>query len=41
MAFPLFIVVVGVDPRWVKNALIKRHSSQFSGKNDQNVDASD
>lgn len=32
MAFPLFIVVVGVDPRWVKNALIKKHYLQFSGK---------
>lgn len=31
MAFPLFIVVVGVDPRWVKNALIKKYQLQFSG----------
>jgi hypothetical protein len=31
MAFPLFIVIVGVDPRWVKNALFKRHSLQFAG----------
>lgn len=31
MAFPLFIVVVGVDPRWVKNALIKKHTLQFAG----------
>lgn len=30
MAFPLFVVVVGVDPRWVKNALIKRHQLQFT-----------
>jgi len=30
MAFPLFIVVVGVDPRWVKNALIKKHALQFA-----------
>lgn len=29
MAFPLFVVVVGVDARWVKNALIKKHSLQF------------
>ncbi len=29
MAFPLFVVVVGVDPRWVKNALKKRHALQF------------
>jgi hypothetical protein len=32
MAFPLFVVVVGVDPRWVKNALIKKHRMQFTGK---------
>jgi hypothetical protein len=31
MAFPLFIVVVGVDPRWVKNALIKKYQLQFAG----------
>lgn len=31
MAFPLFAVVVGVDPRWVKNALIKQYSTQFAG----------
>lgn len=31
MAFPLFIVIVGVDPRWVKNALIKKHTLQFRG----------
>jgi len=29
MAFPLFVVVVGVDSRWVKNALKKRHALQF------------
>jgi hypothetical protein len=31
MAFPLFVVIVGVDPRWVKNALIKKHTLQFAG----------
>lgn len=31
MAFPLFVVVVGVDPRWVKNALIKKYHLQFTG----------
>ncbi|CAM3885362.1 MULTISPECIES: P-loop NTPase fold protein [Flavobacterium] len=31
MAFPLFVVVVGIDPRWVKNALIKKHHLQFTG----------
>ncbi|RPD39429.1 P-loop NTPase fold protein [Chitinophaga barathri] len=30
MAFPLFVVIVGVDPRWVKNALIKKHAIQFA-----------
>jgi hypothetical protein len=32
MAFPLFVVVVGVDARWVRNALIKKHTLQFTGK---------
>ncbi|HEY6900399.1 MAG TPA: P-loop NTPase fold protein, partial [Puia sp.] len=32
MAYPLFVVVVGVDPRWVKNALIMRHHAQFTGR---------
>lgn len=31
MAFPLFVVVVGVDPRWIKNALIKKYTLQFTG----------
>lgn len=29
MAFPLFVVVVGVDPRWVKNSLLKKYALQF------------
>lgn len=29
MAFPLFVVVVGVDPRWVKKALNEKHKLQF------------
>ncbi len=33
MAYPLFIVVVGVDPRWVKNALSKKYELQFGNKN--------
>ena len=32
MAFPLFVVIVGVDPRWIKNALIKKYSLQFTGR---------
>ncbi|PRY09816.1 KAP-like P-loop domain-containing protein [Pontibacter ummariensis] len=31
MAYPLFVVVVGVDPRWVKNALLKKYCLQFTG----------
>ncbi|WP_027420428.1 P-loop NTPase fold protein [Crocinitomix catalasitica] len=31
MAFPLFVVVVGVDPRWVNNALLKKHALHFNG----------
>jgi len=39
MAFPLFVVVVGVDHRWVKNALIKKYHLQFTGKhNDLAID---
>jgi hypothetical protein len=44
MAFPLFIVVVGVDPRWIKNALIKKYELQFGERSDTNgyeqIDAS-
>lgn len=36
MAFPLFIVIVGVDSRWVKNALIKKHALQFAGHLSEN-----
>jgi hypothetical protein len=39
MAFPLFVVIVGVDPRWVKNALIKKYTLQFAS-NLNNGDAS-
>ena len=38
MAFPLFVVVVGVDERWVKNALLKKHAIQFTGKLDGYAD---
>jgi|GEM_PF-1100964 len=34
MAYPLFVVVVGVDPRWVKSALKKKYELQFSNNND-------
>lgn len=38
MAYPLFVVVVGVDPRWVSNALIKEYTTQFTGVlNNQNL----
>lgn len=40
MAFPLFIVVVGVDPVWVRNALVSKYSKQFGtdDKEYQNID---
>ncbi|MDN3550508.1 P-loop NTPase fold protein [Mucilaginibacter aquaedulcis] len=45
MAFPLFIVVVGVDPRWVKNALLKKYHVQFSKDSEieqyEKIEASD
>ncbi|WPV01645.1 P-loop NTPase fold protein [Mucilaginibacter sp. cycad4] len=42
MAFPLFVVVVGVDPRWVRNALITRYGSQFAPEGDKElIEASD
>jgi hypothetical protein len=34
MAYPLFVVIVGVDPVWIKNALIKKHTFQFTGQID-------
>ncbi len=36
LAYPLFVVVVGVDHRWVKNALITKYYKQFGMH--QNVD---
>ena len=35
MAFPLFIVVVGVDPRWVKIALEAKYQKQFTLKTEE------
>lgn len=29
MAFPLFVVIVGVDPRWIKTSLIEKYNKQF------------
>ncbi len=34
MAFPLFVVVVGVDPRWVKTALQKKYKNLFNQNSD-------
>lgn len=34
MAFPLFVVVVGVDPRWVKSALLQKYKNQFQDETD-------
>jgi seryl-tRNA synthetase len=39
MAYPLFVVVVGVDPRWVKNALVKKHQLQFNNNGQQKENA--
>jgi len=41
MAFPLFVVVVGVDPRWVRNALIRRYGTQFAAETSEQIDSSD
>ena len=43
MAFPLFIVVVGVDPIWVRNALAVKYASQFKVLENgyKSMDASD
>ncbi len=44
MAFPLFVVVVGVDPRWVNNALLKKYHLQFgecSTEGYERINASD
>lgn len=37
MAFPLFVVVVGVDPRWVKNALLLKYEWQFNEHSKENL----
>ena len=34
MAFPLFVVIVGVDPRWVKTALHNKYENQFKRNSD-------
>lgn len=31
LAFPLFVVVVGVDPRWLNNALTEKYKTLFGG----------
>ncbi|WP_281632489.1 P-loop NTPase fold protein [Flavobacterium luteolum] len=42
MAFPLFVVVVGVDPRWVKTALQKKYKNLFnqSSENEEAISPS-
>lgn len=40
MAYPLFVVVVGVDYRWIRNSLIKKHSLQFT-QNPFSIESSD
>lgn len=39
LAFPLFVVVVGVDPRWLNNALTEKYKRLFGSQN-ANVKAS-
>jgi hypothetical protein len=40
LAFPLFVVVVGVDPRWLLHSL-KQHSKVFQGEQENGEGASD
>ncbi len=35
LAFPLFVVVVGVDPRWLNNALSEKYKTLFGYKTDR------
>lgn len=37
LAFDLFVVVVGVDPRWVYNALQKSYSEFLNGEEDKTI----
>ncbi|QBJ85641.1 hypothetical protein DDI74_04920 [Chryseobacterium gleum] len=37
MAFPLFVVVVGVDARWIKNSLYKKHAIHFDGNHSRDA----
>ncbi len=32
MAFPLFVVVAGIDGRWIRTALLRRHVGQFTSQ---------
>lgn len=37
LAFPLFVVVVGVDPRWVHNALSVKYENLFCAGNNEDL----
>jgi hypothetical protein len=39
LAFPLFVVVVGVDPRWLNNALSEKYKKLFGYKEEDNHEA--
>ena len=41
LAFPLFVVVVGVDPRWLNNALNTKYKMLFGIKDNNNDQADD
>jgi hypothetical protein len=38
LAFPLFVVVVGVDPRWLNNALSERYKNLFANPSAKNME---
>lgn len=38
LAFPLFVVVVGVDPRWLNNALTMKYSGLFGAGNKEKME---
>jgi TPR repeat protein len=41
LALPLFVVIVGVDPRWLKTSLVERHSTLLGADNDSSVTPND
>jgi len=37
LAFPLFVVIVGVDPRWLNNALAEKYKNLFGSAGNRNL----